>query len=137
MQETLLVLWEKRKEFAVGSNFKAWAFKVAYFEALTHRRELQRNKVITLPEDILNHIAGAAEQEVQDLHNEKLFALKDCLRSLLPKDLKLLYNTYVNRVSLTDQATKLQVPANRLQKAISRLRFALRACIDKKIPDQS
>lgn len=132
MQETIIILWEKRADYTPGTNFKAWAFKVAYFKALSHRRELQRSKVVTLSEDLLHRIAGAAET-LADESDSRFQALQDCLGSLLPRDLSLLQATYVEKTSLTDQAKQLDVPPNRLQKAVSRIRIMLRSCIKKKI----
>ena len=31
VQETNLLIWEKRDDFESGTNFKAWAFRIAYF----------------------------------------------------------------------------------------------------------
>ncbi|SHI75060.1 RNA polymerase sigma-70 factor, ECF subfamily [Rubritalea squalenifaciens DSM 18772] len=132
MQETMILLWEKRADYTQGTNFKAWAFKVAYFKTLSYRRDLQRNKVVTLSEDLLHRIAGAAEEQTEE-YDGRFLALQDCLDSLAPKDQQLLKATYVDKQSLTDQARQLDVPPNRLQKAVSRTRMALRSCIQRKL----
>lgn len=134
VQETSVFLWERRGDFDAGTNFKAWAFKTAYFKALSHRRDLQREKVVTLSEDLIQRVAGAA-QEVAEEADVRLRALGECLAGLRPRDLQLLQLRYVEQRSLTDQAKALQVPPNRLQKAISRLRLALRHCIETKVRD--
>ncbi len=132
VQETCLFLWERRGDFQPGTNFKAWAFKTGYFKALTHRRELQRNKVVTLSEDLLHRIAGAAEEQAEQI-DERLVAMRACLADLRPEDLRLLQLKYVERRSLSEQARSLNAPPNRLQKAISRVRLALRHCIEHKL----
>ena len=38
LQQTNLVLLEKEREFEWGTNFGAWASRVAYYEVLTDRR---------------------------------------------------------------------------------------------------
>jgi DNA-directed RNA polymerase specialized sigma24 family protein len=40
--ETNLVLWQKIGEFEPGSNFGAWARKIAYFQALAFLRDRKR-----------------------------------------------------------------------------------------------
>ena len=37
IQETLLVLWRKFDAFEEGTNFDAWAAKIAYYEVLKER----------------------------------------------------------------------------------------------------
>ncbi len=130
VQETCLFLWESRETYVPGTNFKAWAFKTAYFKALSHRRDLQRDKVITLSEDLIHRIADAAESHA-DSTDVRLDALRRCVASLNDKDRQLLLSKYHERRSLTDQANAAGIPANRLQKALSRIRLALRHCIAK------
>lgn len=64
VQETCLFLWEKRNDFTPDSNFKAWAFKAAWFKALSHRRDLQRRNIVTFSEDILQRIAETADPKI-------------------------------------------------------------------------
>lgn len=135
-QETSVFLWENRAHFIPGTNFKAWAFKTGYFKALSHRRELQRNKVVTLSEDVIHRIAGAAE-DFADQADRRIEVLQGCLGELRPADRRLLQSKYVERRSLTDQAHELNVPPNRLQKTISRLRLALRHCIKSRLSSRS
>lgn len=130
VQETCLFLWESRASFLPGTNFKAWAFKAAYFKALSYRRDLQRDKFITLSEDLIHRIAGAAEARADDA-DRRLDALRRCVASLKDKDRLLLQSKYHERRSLTDQANAAGIPPNRLQKALSRVRLALRHCISK------
>lgn len=132
VQETCLFLWERRTDFQPGTNFKAWAFRTGYFKALTHRRELQRNKVVTLSEDLLHRIAGAAEEQADQM-DDRLLAMRTCVSELRREDLRLLQLRYVERRSLSEQARSMNAPPNRLQKALSRVRLALRHCIETKL----
>ena len=34
LQETNLVLWRNAGEFQMGSNFRAWAFRIAHFQVM-------------------------------------------------------------------------------------------------------
>ena len=40
LQETNLVLWQKCNEFEPGTNFGAWAFRVAQFQVMAHRKKM-------------------------------------------------------------------------------------------------
>ena len=42
VQEVNLLLWEKRKQFRPGTNFRAWSFTVARYLVLENRRRLRK-----------------------------------------------------------------------------------------------
>ncbi|WP_414660671.1 sigma-70 family RNA polymerase sigma factor [Horticoccus sp. 23ND18S-11] len=42
MQETCAVLWRKFGEFEPGTDFRAWALRIARFQMLNHYRRRQR-----------------------------------------------------------------------------------------------
>lgn len=136
VQETCLFLWKKRDEFPEIRDFKAWAFKTAWFKALSARRDLQRRKFVTLSDDILQRIAGGAEEQVAET-DQRLEDLRQCLATLPEKDLELLRLKYSRGLSLAEHARQLGWQPNRLQKAISRLRLALRHCIETRISNRS
>ncbi|BCU78850.1 sigma-70 family RNA polymerase sigma factor [Luteolibacter sp. LG18] len=132
VQETMLFAWERRAEFKEGSNLKAWVFKAAYFKTLAQRRDAQRDRLVTFSEDVLQKIAGAAEERMVD-SDRRLHALQGCLSKLKPDDFALLKLKYLDRGSLTARAHEQNLAPNRLQKALSRLRLALRHCIEEKL----
>jgi RNA polymerase sigma-70 factor (ECF subfamily) len=132
VQETLLFLWERRADADRSSSLKAWAFKVAWFKALAWRRDHQRERLVYFSEDILQQLAPVAE-EISNETETRLAALRHCLARLSPEELGLLRLKYVDRGSLTDHATASGWKPNRVQKMISRLRLALRHCVQKQL----
>lgn len=132
VQETFLFLWNRREEFEPGTNFKAWAFKAAWFKVLTHRRELQRRKTVSFSEDVLDRISKAAEHLAEDL-DQRLAALHHCVSELPPENRHLLRLKYLDRLSLTDHAKNLGVKPNQIQKTLSRIRIALRHCVETRL----
>jgi Sigma-70 region 2 len=52
LQQTNANLWEKRSEFRVGTNFKAWSFSVARYEVLNHRKSQARNSKLVFSSDL-------------------------------------------------------------------------------------
>lgn len=48
LQETNVVLWQKVGEFQVGTNFKAWAFRIAYLQTLAHLKRIKRGPLLEL-----------------------------------------------------------------------------------------
>ncbi|MCW1884617.1 sigma-70 family RNA polymerase sigma factor [Luteolibacter flavescens] len=132
VQETSVFLWERRDERDDDTNLKAWAFKVAWFKAMAWRRDQQREKTVSFSEDTLHEISTAAESLSEDA-TERLHALRSCLSRLSPEEVKLLRLRYVDGGSLTSHAHEQQMKPARVQKTISRLRLALRHCIETKL----
>jgi RNA polymerase sigma-70 factor, ECF subfamily len=132
VQETLIFLWERRAEANESSSLKAWAYKVAWFKALAWRRDHQRGRLIYFSDDILQHLAPVAE-EISMEADERLEALRRCLARLSPEELELLRLKYVDNGSLTDHAAACGWKPNRVQKMLSRLRVALRHCVQQQL----
>lgn len=133
LQEVCLFLWDRRDEFH-GDALRPSAFRVAWFKVLAHRRDRQRERVVHFSDDALQRIAGAAET-ISDQAGPKLIALRVCLANLSPEQLELLNLKYVKGVSLTQYANLNQQSPNSVQKAISRIRLALRRCIESKLSE--
>ena len=128
LQETNLILIRKQEDFKPGTNFIAWAFRVAYFKATTWRRDRSREGRVVLREHEFQEIAAAAEEYFASSASV-LQALTRCVEKLPPADRELVRLKYVERQSLTDLATGLGCRANTLHKSISRIRLALRKCV--------
>ena len=128
LQETNLVLIRKQEDFKPGTNFIAWAFRVAYFKATTWRRDRSREGRVVLREHEFQEIAAAAEDYFAT-SAPLVKALTRCVEKLPPTDRELVRLKYVERQSLTDLASGLGCRANTLHKSISRIRLALRKCV--------
>lgn len=132
VQAACIILWEKREEFQPGSDFKAWAFRTAYFQALALRRDLSRNKVAVFSDQMLQRVAGASEAAAETA-DRRVDALRACLDALSPEDKRLVALKYANKEPLADHARRIGVPPSRLQKSLSRLRIVLRHCVQKRL----
>ena len=130
VQKTCVLLWERRNDFEAGTNFKAWAFKTAYFQVLAQRRDLVRNKETVFSDQMLQRLAGPAEEAASRI-DHRIEGLRQCMAGLTPSERQLLDLKYVQHVPLADHARSVGVPPGRLQRAISRLRFVLKHCIEK------
>ena len=132
VQDTLLFLWEKRDEKRPDSNVKAWAFKVARFKVLSWRRDRAREQVVRFSDDMLLELAAEADQ-ISDEYQRRIQALESCLGRLADEDKTLLRVRYTNGATLTDLSKIRGENPNRLHKQISRLRIALKQCVEKQL----
>ena len=71
LQQTNLVLWEKRECFRPGSNFRAWACTIARLEVKSHRRRMVRQGKLSLSEELSEMLAEhsvASPTEIDERH---------------------------------------------------------------------
>ena len=72
-QQANATLWKKRDDFEVGTNFKAWAFSVARYEVLNHRKKQAReSRRLTFSDEMEELIAVELPQRVDDLEERQV-----------------------------------------------------------------
>ena len=130
VQETNLFLWERRDDFKPGTNFKAWALRVARFKAMGNRRDQVRRGEVVFSEDIAHEISLQAA-EYFSTRTSQIHALRHCLRNLGSDEIRILKIKYLSKISLTKFATQTGKSINALHKTISRTRLKLKSCIEK------
>jgi RNA polymerase sigma-70 factor, ECF subfamily len=90
-QNTSVVLWEKFDTYQRGTNFLAWACRIAYFEALYDRRKSRRVKTLSDAAWEALAVDALQQSDAQEDHRE---TLADCLQKLKPADRQLLHEKY-------------------------------------------
>lgn len=128
-------IWEKRSEFELGTNFKAWAFSIARFEVLNYRKKQARDARLVFSEGLVETIAEEMVDESVDVRRRHE-ALRSCLRKLRPGDRELLLHRYSSEVPLGAYAQKVGRSVGGLRVTLHRLRNALLACIQREIGGQ-
>ena len=78
-QEVCLVLWQKFDDFVGGTDFAAWAYRIAFLKVLNHRRKQPRP--IALSEEVINCIS-AEFLHMDTAIDAELRALGPCLDEL-------------------------------------------------------
>jgi RNA polymerase sigma-70 factor len=125
-QNTSVVLWEKFDTYQPGSNFFAWACRIAYFEALYDRRKSSR--VRTLSDEAWQALAAdalAINEEKQDSQE----ALAECLEKLSAADRDLLHQKYFLQRSVAEIAESCSKSIHSIYRALSRLHDNLLECV--------
>ena len=129
LQEVNIILWKKSSSFEMGSNFKAWALKIARFQILGNYRDKQRSKLV-FDDDLITQFAAEAEHVNDDWENQqRLQALAICLEKLPLKQRELLEHRYNSEHTISDLAVTLQSTTSRLKMILLRARKTLRDCI--------
>ncbi len=129
LQETNTVLWRKRDRFEPGTNFLAWAFRIARYEALRQLHRQRRSGHVAFSEKTVGLLAEVEppEHSAEDL----LSALDLCLDKLSDSQQELVRERYTPGHTLEDLAARTGRTAGSLRIALMRIREVLRRCIDQ------
>ncbi|QDT37744.1 sigma-70 family RNA polymerase sigma factor [Stratiformator vulcanicus] len=131
LQETNIVIWRKASKFELGSNFFAWASRIAVYEVLKHRERKGRDKLHFSPE-FVESITEEAEA-ISLVYEERRKALATCLEKLRPNDRELITRRYAPGKSGKDIAETLGRPVNAVYQSIGRVRRQLLECINREV----
>ena len=125
LQETNLVLCRKVGEFEPGTSFKAWAFRVAYWQTMAHLKRIKRSGLVTLEPEVMELVALEAEEQLADFEDRHL-ALKSCLQKLPAGDASILLAHYQRGESLAVISGRLGRTRDALKQVLLRIRRTLR-----------
>lgn len=132
VQQANAKIWQKRAEFQLGTNFRAWAFAIARFEVLNFRKQQARDARLQFSDELEQVIAVEAVAVCDDLI-ERQQALNLCLSELKAESRDLLMARYGSTESLVDFASRVGRSAGGLRVTLSRLRTTLLNCIERRI----
>ncbi|MCG8653130.1 MAG: sigma-70 family RNA polymerase sigma factor [Pirellulales bacterium] len=131
-QQANAKIWEKRADFELGTNFKAWAFSIARFEVLGYRKQQARDARLVFSDDLQSTIADEIIDACDDLETRRE-ALQGCLQKLKPADRELLLHRYATTETLADYAARMGRSVGGLKVTLYRLRSALLTCIERQL----
>lgn len=125
-------IWTRRGDFTAGTNFKAWAFAIARFEVLNHRKRQARDARLVFSEELEETFAEDLASQHGDLERRHS-ALKTCLDKLRPKDRDLLLYRYSRAGTLDEFAARVGRSAAGLRVTLHRLRNTLLECMHRQL----
>ena len=127
LQETNVVLWRDSKEFVPGSNFKAWAFRVAHFQVMAFRQKQIRDKLV-FEDDMLEAVAFGA-READESFDGRRERLAGCLEKLSAPLREMLRRRYAEGQSLQEIGQERGMTSNAVTQALFRIRQSLVQCV--------
>ena len=131
LQETNLILWRKFNEFEPGTNFKAWAFRVAYHKVKQYW-ERQSHERLLFDEAFLHRVAEMATK-APDTVDRRREALGQCLEKLPKKERDMVRCRYRGGGSVKSAAEELGRSTHAIYKALMRVRQTLHDCVRIKL----
>ena len=127
LQETNLVLWRRFSEFRAGTDFYAWAARVAFLQVLSYRKS-SRRQLLPLDEEVLEALADRSIESTDYLDAAR-DALQHCVQKLRADDSELISRRYISGQSGKKVAEELGRPQNSVYKSLGRIRQSLLECI--------
>lgn len=131
LQETNVTLWEQAERFVPGTNFDAWACKVAWFKVLDHRKAARRRR-LRFSDQLVEMLAEEAAEDVDCFERERT-ALAACIDGLPERHRAVLTLHYENRLSLAEIGETLNRNRNAVAQLLHRIRATLRGCIERRL----
>ncbi len=129
LQEVNVVLWRDSREFRQGSNFKAWAFRVAHFQVMAWRQRQIRDRLV-FEDDMLETLANGA-RETDEMFDRRQERLTGCLEKLTPEHREMIRGRYAEGTSLQELAAGRGMTANAMMQALFRIRQRLMQCVSR------
>jgi RNA polymerase sigma-70 factor (ECF subfamily) len=129
LQEANIVLWKQSSQFKPGSNFKAWAFRIAHFQFMAYRQKRLRDKVL-FNEQLLSKLASEAK-EVDDTYDERAATLEHCLERMPARSREAVRLRYADELNVEQMAEKLHRNSNAVYQILFRARRWLIECVQK------
>ena len=127
VQDVNLVLWGKRDQFRLGTNFRAWAFKIARYKLLQSRAKRQR--ACPCFSDVLVDELAIQAADCDAVLSSMLDDMRRCIAKLPPEDRELITRRYEPQASCASVARGVNHSIRWVYKAVSRIRKALMGCI--------
>lgn len=133
LQETNLLLWQSSEKYEMGTNFGAYACKVAYFKSLEYIRKRKRSDFLSFDSDIVESLGTAAQEAMHEDEHE--LALGNCMKELKPEEQRLLKRRYYDRATVRAISEEEGCTEGSLQQLFFRIRKSLKICIEQKVSE--
>lgn len=131
LQETNVRLWEEFGRFEPGTNFAAWAIRVAHYQVLTWRKRRDRSRLVFSEEAIA--LLADEPSAGEDADGVRRAALAECMKQLSVKNRDLLTRCYSGVGGIRDLAGALGRTTEAVYKMLQRVRHSLHRCIEKRL----
>ncbi len=127
LQETCLTIYDKFAEFTPGTDFMAWAMRIAWWKVRAARQKFARSKVVFNDEvmDAISHTAVTMAEEISPMQS----ALTQCLTKLNERDRRLILIRYEHGSGVERAAAASGRSLQAAYKALMRIKQVLHDCV--------
>ena len=133
LQDTNVILWEKRKKYNWEMDFKPWASGIARNKVRQYWSHHKQQSCVHVDDEFLDAVAQARENDTTDDFSKKREALTQCMSRLKSRDRDLIHAHSSTKESLETRVNKFGLTAASLRVTVHRIRKKLRLCIEKHV----
>lgn len=132
LQETNYVLWRRAETFTPGTNFRAWAYRIAQLQVMAYRKKkMKLNQKEWLDSELIECLAEEALEDAEYYQNRH-DALQECLQALPEERRELVTRRYSPGSSVNGMAEELGKAPKAVSETLRRIRHTLHKCIKNK-----
>lgn len=132
MQESSVVMWQKRDQLQDESGFAPWAKVILRFKCLKQIEKLRLERPL-LSDSMISTLSSRSEEKTAVVEAERLNAFQKCFSQLSVEHQKLLLAPHTQQLSVKTIAEKKNRTVNSLYKAMGRIRKKLTSCIRQRL----
>lgn len=131
MQETCAVMWRKFGEFQPGTDFGAWALRIARFQVMSYYGRQKRAQA-RLSDETIEAIAEVLCESRWE-SSDRAVALRACVSQLNEREFDLVQRRYHGGETINEIARHVGSTVHAVYKALARLHVRLLACVNSKL----
>lgn len=133
-QEVYFKLWENLHRYRAGSNFMAWAWRVARNLLIdAHRRCRREREAAWLDSEILDLLPGSDDPAQQTERRQRLSMIATALRSLNEELAELILLRDFAGLSYQEMAEGLNLPLGTVKSRLNRARLELATAVRRRM----
>ncbi|HIF67002.1 MAG: sigma-70 family RNA polymerase sigma factor [Pirellulaceae bacterium] len=130
-QRTSIVLWSKFDSFEPGSNFLAWAKRIAYLQVCNFLRTSGRDR-LRFSEALLGKLADEPTTPTEE-SQRRLDALSKCMKELGQSDRDIVRRAYSGEQTVKEMAATFGLAVQTAYNKLGRIRKQLFDCVAHKL----
>ena len=128
-----MTLWHKADDFEAGTNFMAWASRIARYHILNYRRKRKHDKLV-FDDELFNELCEQQAERPDD-GGRYAEAIRTCL-SILPKDAQtLIEQRYSSGGSVSQIALSRGMTVGAVSQMLYRIRESLLNCVSQRLQE--
>jgi RNA polymerase sigma-70 factor (ECF subfamily) len=131
LQETNLFVWRHCEEYEQGTNFAAWACKIAYYQVLSHRKRQARSR-LCFSDALIEQLAATADCNAAQ-RGDEAEAFESCVAKLSEQDRKLIDLRYEPGATVQSVARQVGRSTKAVYNALGRIRGWLLDCVQRSV----
>ncbi len=133
IQEIASVMWAKFSDFERGTNFSAWALRIAHFQVLNYCKYKKKDR-LCFSESTLESLSDKIENQSSS-HDERLSCLKKCLEKLQDTERTLIQMRYEPGATIRSVSEQTGKEAYTLYKVFTKIHAKLLLCIRRTLAE--